>query len=331
MINGHTVVDVHHHYIPAEILHHLEDFLPPEVTTTKKGERVSFWREGIELLTPDTILMPSIEKKIADMDAGGVDIAVCSISSVQEFCTMKMARVVNDAMAEAQKQHPDRIYGLIHVPPFEDGALDEVERGAKDLGLKGICVSTHTQGKYLDAEEYMPLFHKAQELGLPIVVHAATIPADYRQTLEKYDLARSMGRVLDHTLATIRLIFSDHLRELPDLRIFQGHLGGAMFILRGRFDPSYKTHWNPADVAFDHYLNQMYFDTAPPFWYKAEVRCAIETLGADHICYGSDYPIQPDWIGRSLELVTGQEGLSDDALADILGRNALRVFGAMES
>ena len=148
----------------------------------------------------------------------------------------------------------------------------------------------------------MPLFHKAHDLGLPIVVHAATIPADYKRTLEAYDLARSMGRVLDHTLATIRLIFSDHLRELPNLKFFQGHLGGAMFILRGRFDPSYKTHWNPAEVEYDKYIDQMYFDTAPPFWYKAEVRCAIDTLGADHICYGSDYPIQPDWIERSVEI-----------------------------
>lgn len=327
MINGHTVVDVHHHYIPGEVLHRLEDYLPPEVTTARKGDRVSFWRDGIELLTPDTVLMPDIERQIADMDAGGVDIAVCSISSLQEFCTLKMARVVNDGMGEIQRRHPDRIYGLIHVPPFEDGALEEVERGAKDLGLKGVCVTTHTQGKYLDAEEYMPLFHKAQDLGLPIVVHASTIPADYRRTLEVYDLARSMGRVLDHTLATIRLIYSDHLRELPRLRFFQGHLGGAMFILRGRFDPSYKTHWNPAEVDFDKYLGQMYYDTAPPFWYRAEIRCAIETLGADHICYGSDYPIQPDWIGRSLGLITGQEGLEGDALADVLGRNALRGFG----
>ncbi|MDP7385747.1 MAG: amidohydrolase family protein, partial [Nitrospinota bacterium] len=306
------------------------DFLPADVTTTPKGDRISFWRDGIELLTPDTIIMPDMDKQIADMDAGGVDIAVNSISSIQEFCTMKMAKVVNDGMAEAQRGHPDRVWGLIHVPPFEDGALEEVERGAKDLALKGVCVTTHTQGKYLDAEEYMPLFHKAHDLGLPIVVHAATIPADYKRTLEAYDLARSMGRVLDHTLATIRLIFSDHLRELPNLKFFQGHLGGAMFILRGRFDPSYKTHWNPAEVEYDKYIDQMYFDTAPPFWYKAEVRCAIDTLGADHICYGSDYPIQPDWIERSLDLITGQEDLDDDALADILGRNALRGFGVID-
>ena len=330
MINGHTVVDAHHHYIPGELLYNLEDYLPREVTTRKKGERISFWRDGIELLTPDTILMPDMDKQIADMDARGVDIAVCSISSVQEFCTMKMARVVNDGMAEIQRRYPERAWGLIHVPPFDDGALDEVERGAKDLGLKGICVTTHTRGRYLDAEEYMPLFHKAHDLGLPIVVHAATIPADYERTLERYDLARSMGRVLDHTLATIRLIFCDHLRELPRLKFFQGHLGGAMFILRGRFDPSYKTHWNPAEVEYDKYIDQMLFDTAPPYWYKAEVRCAIETLGAERICYGSDYPIQPDWMERSLNLVTGQEHLSDDQLADVLGRNALRAFGRMD-
>ena len=38
MINGHTVVDAHHHYIPGELLHNLEDYLPREVTT---GKRVS--------------------------------------------------------------------------------------------------------------------------------------------------------------------------------------------------------------------------------------------------------------------------------------------------
>ena len=330
MLKGHTVVDVHHHYIPSEVLHNLEDYLPKEINIEKKGERVSFWRGGIELLTPDTILMPDIDKQIVDMDAGGVDIAVCSISSVQEFCTLKMARVVNDGMAAIQQKYPDRVWGLIHVPPFHEGALDEVERGAKDLGLKGICITTHAQGRYLDAEEYMPLFHKAHDIGLPIIVHAATIPADYEKTLEQYDLARSMGRVLDHTLATIRLIFSNHLRELPNLKFFQGHLGGAMFILRGRFDPSYKTHWNPADVEYDKYLDQMLFDTAPPYWYKAEVRCALETLGTKHICYGSDYPIQPDWIERSLNLITAQEHLNDEQLADVLGRNALRAFDQAE-
>src|SRR3970040_703254 len=121
------------------------------------------------------------------MDAAGIDAAVLSTGLWQEWNSMEMAPFINDRMAEVQRTYPERIIGLAHVPPFDPRAPRELERAARELGLRGLCLTTNCQGLYLDAREYAPVYRKAEELGLPIFVHAAGLPREHG-LLDDYNL-----------------------------------------------------------------------------------------------------------------------------------------------
>ena len=75
--------------------------------------------------------------QLAEMDAAGIDVAVLSAACYPAWLTLPAARLLNDAYADLQRQHPRRFVGLAHVPPWgDDGALAELER-AHALGLRG--------------------------------------------------------------------------------------------------------------------------------------------------------------------------------------------------
>ena len=60
-------------------------------------------------------------------------------------------------------------------------------------------------------------------------------------------------------------------------------------------------------------------------WGKAQLECAVEVFGADHILYGSSYPVRREWFVKGIEFVRGLD-ISEDSKTQILGGNAARLF-----
>jgi aminocarboxymuconate-semialdehyde decarboxylase len=184
---------------------------------------------------------------------------------------------------------------MIHVPPFgEDGILEEMERAAK-LGLTGICIATNFGGRYPDDEVYLPFLRKAADLDLVVFVHAAGAPV-HGEDLTSYDLARTLGRSLDHCLVVVRMLYSGVLAGIPGLRMVMPHLGGAFYAHTRRFFES------PPQVmtelprgASEGLLDRLLFDTAPSFWHgPEEIDFAVRKLGLHRVALGSDYPVGAD-------------------------------------
>jgi 5-carboxyvanillate decarboxylase len=49
-----------------------------------------------------------------------------------------------------RRRHPTRFVGLTAIAPQNPAeAAKEIERGATELGMKGIIVNSHTHGEYL--------------------------------------------------------------------------------------------------------------------------------------------------------------------------------------
>lgn len=88
----------------------------------------------------------------------------------------------------------------------------------------------------------------------------------------------------------------------------------------GRFDA------NTSDVARS-LKDNIYFEMshAQP-WGKAELKCAVEVLGADHIIYGSSYPVKKDWLIGGPQYV-GDLPISQDEKDMLLFKNAERIYG----
>ncbi len=291
---GGPVVDVHHHWMPRELVDRMEDYVPEgyRVQRLDTGVCRIYQPDGVQVMTVEPEHYCNAAVQLRDMDAAGIDLALLSSSCFPSWLTLKAARLLNDASADLQRAHGDRFLPMAHVPPFgEDGALAELERAGRELGLRGVCITTNFKGRYPDEAEYRAFLRQAVELDMPVYVHAAGAPPESRG-LAEWDLARTLGRSLEHGLVTIRLLYSGVLDELPGLRMVMPHLGGAFFVNMKRFFHSPRHLINHApEVPYRRLMSQLLFDTAPSFWYgPTEIACAASNLGVERVALGSDYP-----------------------------------------
>ncbi|HEY7066351.1 MAG TPA: amidohydrolase family protein [Chloroflexota bacterium] len=313
---GGPVIDVHHHWLPRELVDHVEDYLPPGYRAERGADgRIGIYDpDGLEGLTVTPERWCGAAVQLADMDAADIDVAVLSAACYPAWITLPAARLLNDAYADLQRKHPRRFVGLAHMPPLGDaGALEELER-ARRLGLRGVCITTNFQGRYPDDPAIRPLLRKAAELDMPVVVHAAGAPAE-NVALRPYNLYRTFGRSFDSCLVAARLLASGVLDELPGLRVVIPHLGGGFFAHVGRVAAGPRATTATASTApgagplpgsveraaispasrTPRGLDQLLFDTAPSFtWSPLEIGWAVEGLGVARLALGSDYPVGAD-------------------------------------
>ena len=84
----------------------------------------------------------------------------------------------HDDVAETVRQHSDKLAWCCNVNPLEKGAVEEFERCVKELGAVGMGEwGPPYQFFYTNDERCFPIYEKAIELDVPIVIHAgATLP-----------------------------------------------------------------------------------------------------------------------------------------------------------
>lgn len=309
--------------MPREHVENLTRYLRPGENVIPKKKGWEIVSRGRNLFAPSALYY-SMEEQISDMDTAGIDMSVLSISCWLEWVNLPMSRFINDAMAEVQAKYPDRFIGLAHVPIFEEGAMEELDRAVKVLKLKGVCVTTNTQGKYPDAPEFRPFLKKVNELDVPVIVHAATAPQGEEVRNIVFDSVISrplLARGLDHSLFVVRTLLSHILDSFPNVRFINGHLGGALYFAdKGRpgFDqPAYKK-----------YESQLYFDTAPVSWNKVSLTCAAASHGVENVMMGTDYPVvasDSSGLKRGIDAIKELD-LTAKEKKLILGGNAARIF-----
>ncbi|MBV8512177.1 MAG: amidohydrolase family protein, partial [Xanthobacteraceae bacterium] len=105
-----------------------------------------------------------------------------------------------------------------------DAAAQELRRAVTVLGFSGGYLSSNVNGRYLDSEEFTPIFAQATTLGVPLFVHPSNPPA--RERMTKYELAVVAGYLFDTTLNVFNMIFGGLFDRFPSLRLCCTHLGG---------------------------------------------------------------------------------------------------------
>lgn len=323
------VIDVHHHWLPRELVERIERYLPLGYHAERdaNGRLGITDPDGLEGLTiePERWCRPDVQ--LADMDAAGVDLAVLSAACYPAWITLDAARLLNDAGADLQRARPDRFIALAHVPPFgESGILEELER-ARRLGLRGVCIATNFRGEYPDAEMYRPFLRKAAELDMPVFIHAAGAAVENR-SLRPYHLYRNLGRSFDQCLVAARLLRSGLLAELPTLRVIVPHLGGGIFLHVDRVLAGPAANPAQRGAVGREGLKQLLLDTAPAFaWTPLEIGWAVAKLGAQRFALGSDYPVGPgaEVLSDAVAHVRALD-VDEPARARILGENAAAWF-----
>lgn len=259
---------------------------------------------------------------------------------VEPELAASVCRSHNDAVARIVKSYPGKFIGLTTIP-LEDPvvASRELERSVKGLGLSGPVIAPSVNGKDLDDEPLRPVFAKAQELNVPIIIHPVNtgpMPGGWSLTRHYssrgYGFWSAMGHPMANSLALANLMFGGVLDAFPELRFcfLEGGgtqvphlLDGLRIIYEGEGDYSgLKTKPKRAPA---EYLDRLYFSVRPD---ETLLQALVEQFGNQSWVVGSDYPHADVTGNRStVRAIQARKDLSTDAQEAILGRNALRLFG----
>jgi predicted TIM-barrel fold metal-dependent hydrolase len=247
-------------------------------------------------------------KRLAHMDAHGVDLQVLSFGSPgpQAFAAdvaIPMARDANDRMFHAIEKHPARFAAFAALPTADPkAAVEELERCVTQLGFKGAMIHSHQQGEFLDARKYWPIWERAERLGVPVYLHPA-LPhaAVVKAYFDGYEeLARApWGFAIDTSCHFLRLLFSGLFDAYPGLKIILGHLGeGLPFAMHRLNDHSwFAAQRRGLKKQPIEYLRDNLVVTTSGNWFEPAFVCTLLALGADNILFAIDWPYESNKTG----------------------------------
>ena len=242
--------------------------------------------------------------RLAQMDADGIDVAVLSITSpgVQVFDAVTATRLAyeaNDVLAAAVRAHPTRLAGLAAVAPhYPQGAVQELERAANNLGMKGFLINSHTMGEYLDDQKFWPIFEAAQALDMPLYLHPREPAPSMVAPFMDYGLYfAGFGFAVETSLHAMRLIMCGLFDQFPRLRIVLGHMGEGLPFWLQRIDNRYLLQVKIGAVKKLPRLPSAYFRdnfviTTSGVMSAPALKLSIEVLGENSIMFAADYPYE---------------------------------------
>jgi predicted TIM-barrel fold metal-dependent hydrolase len=322
MPNAHVTVDVHHHWMPDEHFRRPELHIHQDEEVIHAPDRFRIQRGDVQLFSPPK-MTAHMDEQLKVMNRAGVHQAALHVGVWLDWVDMRSARFINDQMADVNRQFPDRIIPLAHVPPLAPEAPAELRRAVLQLGCKGLALNTHAGGVLLDDPRYYPLYKTVCELDIPVLVHPASeIPLAHPHGMEQFNLTRNLGRAFDTTINVTRLMLSGTMDRFPELRLVFSHMGGAFFAIKNRLNPTYFD--SRTTGFFEKYRRRIFVDTAPPFWTPEEIHFAVHMMGEDQVLLGSDFPTLP--LLRNAVAIIQRSRLSAGAKKKLLGGNALRLF-----
>jgi uncharacterized protein len=252
------------------------------------------------------------EIRLKSMDDTGITLQVLSNTGpgpdiVPGADGIAMAREMNDYLADACKQHPDRFAGFAVLPLMSpEACAAELTRCVKELGFLGALINGTTDGKFLDDPCYDDLLTQAAKLDVPIYIHPHIPPAPVREAYYS-GLEEGASRVIataawgwhqETAVHVLRLVLAGTLDKHPKLKIIIGHMGEMIPMMMARMDLV-----SALDIGHlqrkisETILDQVWITTSgiftqPPFL------AALQTFGIDRIMFSVDYPYAPNQAGR---------------------------------
>lgn len=335
-------IDLETHFVTEEWVQAMYDnqVYPRMADDPATGKRrLYYWPDAFEPAGDHLLnrLLDVGEGRIHEMDAGGIDVAVVSLTSpgTDHFYPTigtGLARRCNDALAEAVSKRPDRLMGFAALAPKNvDEAVKELERCVKELGFKGWKTHSNFGDAYIDEKRFWPILAKAEELNVPIYLHpvAPMIPQ-----LRTYGLAlagAAFGFGVETATAMMRLVLSGVFDAFPKLKIILGHYGEGLPFLMQRIDhPFVRPHIKASDPEAvpaikrvpSEYLRDNMVVTTSGNYLPAAFECARAALGMERILLATDYPYE-----EMTECVAFLEGLgmSEGEKEQLYYENALAL------
>jgi aminocarboxymuconate-semialdehyde decarboxylase len=325
------IIDSHFHWWPRSVSDTLcKRTSYPRAAINNRGGHTYLRQDGGDYVLNSWTEWYHLDKQLEHMDGLGhrVDV-VCSIGPLSVFFSdlpgeegRDVATQWNEEMAGAQRKYPGRLWASAAVPLVDTKiAIEVLDDAVNRLGLMGVNMPGSVgSDPRIDAERLEPFYARVEELGLPVFLH----PTDalFVDMLDGYGgaLHLSLGRVIEVSVAAMRLVLSGVMERHPKLKIVMSHTGGALPYQSGRMDKNSGTAKLPRPAST--YLKRMYTDTVSP--HAAGMKFAIDYYGIDHVMYGTDYPC---WDPATALKLLDEVGLSKEDRQKIFYDNARRILG----
>lgn len=278
-----------------------------------------------------------MSERVRDLDAMGIGQQIISQTPLlfqwhrDAETTAAVARDFNDSALQMVRERgaQGRLTTLCQVPLQDlDKACAEVSR-AKKTGHVGVQIGNHLGARDLDDDRLVAFLRHCAEEDFPVLVHPWEMSEMGPGKRSKdFMMGWTVGMPMETHLSITRMILGGAFDRLPEtLRICFAHGGGAFPALLGRLDNAWRERSiarGKAERPPREYMGRFYVDSA--VFDAAVLRLLVETVGADRVMLGSDYPF-PLGEQRIGHLVRTAPDLSRDHREAILWRNAEDFFG----
>ena len=318
------MIDVHTHYVPRGMS------TPNDGAWVRNGSMIMV---GSDEFRPVGAESWAADRRLADMDADGVDVQVVSPTPVffgyerSASAATDAARRANDDALELCADAPrGRLRPMCQVPLQDaDAACAELSRSI-DAGHVGVEIGNHVGDRDLDDAGVVTFLQHAASLGVPVFVHPWDMPSSPR--LSRWMAQWLVGMPAETHLSIVAMILGGVFDRVDaSLRICFAHGGGSFPFWLGRLDNAWRRR--PSLVAMsDHppsaYLGRFYVDSV--VFDERALRLLVDTVGVDRVMVGSDYPY-PLGERPAGAVVRAASFLDDAAREQIMVGNARRYLG----
>lgn len=273
--------------------------------------------------------------RLQEMDEAGIDIQVIShgAPSAQKLpieIAAELTSQVNDRLAKVCAANPKRFAAFAALPTVDPvAAADELERTVSKHGFKGAMIHGTSNGEFIDAKKFWPIFARAEKLDVPIYLHPslpnATVTEIYYQEYAKdfpLVVRPAWGFTVETATQAIRLVLSGVFDAHPNLKIVLGHFGETLPFLMWRIDSALKRP-GQKPMSFRDIFSKNFYVTTSGFFSNPALLCCVMEMGVDHVLFAVDWPFVPN--------PPGVEWMKDVPLCDedkvkILSGNAKRLL-----
>ncbi|MGH3280677.1 MAG: amidohydrolase family protein [Trebonia sp.] len=311
------MIDFHTHWIPSGLPDLAGRAGDPRWPVFDPAAGLLFINgEAVRSLPPEGW---DVRARLDAMDASGHDRHVVSPVppllcdwAGPELAT-EWANAINDSLAGVVAAHPDRFSGLGAIPiAHPDRAIAVMER-ARDNGLAGIEVATTALDLEFDAPQLLNMFTAAEDLGLVVFVHPLILGTTSRWTsrITGHPVNFGLGMTTDTAIAAAKLAFGGVLTRAPGLRVCLAHGGGTFAWALARIAHA----WNDDEqgIPLAKAIESIYVDSV--VYQHANLRYLVDTLGADHVAFGTDFPL-PVHTDAAGAILVGLDAASADWIRD---------------
>jgi len=330
---------------PHAIIEPSDEWRPLGVYDTFGAERPTQTRLTRETPIPREVNWePSI--RLRDMDRAGIDISVIFPSHAASYCILRDIgfesalhrahhRYISNYCAGAKGRL--RWVALATMRDIQATVREMTRWREKDANLAGVIVSpVYPGGRLLDNPDLHPMFARAQDLDLPILVHGGVLRAPNGPGAIELDHAGFIIRAVYQPwggMTAIGALIGGGVFDLfPKLRVgvFETSAGWMPWMIE-RLDESYESKPNlapnlkrkPSEVLAEGRL----FHSIDPG--ERYIEHCVAELGEDVWLFATDYPHTGVAFPNGAQAAVDRPGLTESAKKKILGANAQRLFARL--